>query len=812
MNELLCGCIGFALLAVAALECKAQELREVSPAECMHRADDYSFMWWAHGLRDSRRVRCYQTGRFGLAVDTEKVQILHLGTINNAASAEEVLTQSNEVIFALPPADLDLGIIISRVKYRCVRSVAENPRIHGARLVESGYFLQRGDIWGLEFQNDDGELLYMDGRFEVAVWPDHLGFKLQVWPEGEDWENVELIISLKSMGQTFSSTEKYNKLELGRKAQASIAMQPLPDGSGWQESGSWLDANISVTTGDQTCPVEYDPTLGWFRIDTNNARSEDFNRDSLERIKVRLSNPESKEKTFRLMFDKYDRGLHGTGEISPITGLSPILCDIEGRPLGIPIQISKNWHSADIPIPYQGLWFHGLTMLNVPPESQVEFELRVAYAQWGGVAAASHAQLCLIGWGNNQLWNEAAIGSWGETLCFEPDQGQVGGSVLDTRPLMVHSMNKDKPTKWSWTNNVGGADFLVYYDMENKKQWHSRMRTLYQRYCPNLTEVTYAGRTHDSKVDLQYTVSLYRCDDIARGVYRFRYDVREPVDFSRFVLFQCGGDDYSYTGERKFAIGNEKGLIKEWDTQWGGNKYKTDPVELSGSIPWLSMHEAVSRDESAAGAWANRGVIIRKWKARLGGKSANPWIAERGAYMRGADTSLFDILPPANIKQLQPGDFVEAEVVHVVMPQFAEDYYGPNENLRAALQEDENTWRMIYREAICNDLTVIAYSGNVLREYPILIEVGKKQFAHFSVSSGIGYIPMTFTGLEDYKDWELIQLNGKERVIDQSIHGNDFWQTDYNPVTRQWSITYNVSLDTPDDQINIVEFIFRRKK
>ena len=43
--------------------------------------------------------------------------------------------------------------------------------------------------------------------------------------------------------------------------------------------------------------------------------------------------------------------------------------------------------------------------------------------------------------------------------------------------------------------------------------------------CPVLTEVTYAGRSHDQKIDLRYTVGLCRTDDITRGFYRFRYDV-----------------------------------------------------------------------------------------------------------------------------------------------------------------------------------------------------------------------------------------------------------------------------------------------
>ena len=67
---------------------------------------------------------------------------------------------------------------------------------------------------------------------------------------------------------------------------------------------------------------------------------------------------------------------------------------------------------------------------------------------------------------------------------------------------------------------------------------------------------------------------------------------------------------------------------------------------------------------------------------------------------------------------LEPGDFIEATIEHIVMPQFAQDYYGPNEALRAALKESENTWRMIYREATGNDRHVEVSKGTLERIYP----------------------------------------------------------------------------------------------
>jgi hypothetical protein len=485
-----------------------------------------------------------------------------------------------------------------------------------------------------------------------------------------------------------------------------------------------------------------------------------------------------------------------------ITGMSAVLRDPDGFPTGIPVQLSKNWHNRPERGVYAGTWFHGLTHMRLPPQAKVELELALVYGHWGGVAAASHAQLCLIGWGSNQLWNQSALGSWGESVCYEPDQVQGQCSVLDVRPVMVRSMAADQP--WHWTHNVGGGDFFRLFDASGKRVPHARMRTAYERYGPCLTEVTYAGRIGEG-IEHSATVSLARTDDIVRGTYCLRLDVRKPVDFSRFVVFQIGADTYSYTGERKMAVGNETGLIREWPTQWGGDTYRTEPLECTGRVPWISLHEAVSRakKEAAArgqpgapGAWANRGIVIRSWQAQLGGKPAAPWIAERGVKARGEDTSTADILPPPGVTRLEPGDFVEATIEHVVVPQYAADYYGPDEALRAALGQWENTWRMILREAAGNDRRVKIKTGTLESLYPAVCIRTAKDAAEFTLTGGLGYVPITFTGLTSPRGHLLLLDNQR---VNQAVHGNDFWQTDYDPAAKSWSQTYNipVSDDTP---------------
>jgi hypothetical protein len=557
-------------------------------------------------------------------------------------------------------------------------------------------------------------------------------------------------------------------------------------------------------------PVARDDVRGWQRINLDavtailpavsqatkqraddGAPVQDRRNDAIERVRLTLTNPASRDATVRLLFEKTAAGL-------PITGMSAILRDREGHPLGIPVQLSKNWHGRSGDNPYEGTWFHGFTQLRLPAETTVDVELTLAFAHWGGVPAASHAQLCLIGWGANQLWDQSAMGSWCESICYEPDQIQAGCSILDVRPLMVTSMGNDRA--WGWTNNVGGGDFFRLFDRAGRRVPHGRMKTAYERQGPCLTEVTYAGQVGE-EIEHAETVSLARTDDIVRGVYSVRMDVKQPVDFSRLVLFQIGADTYSYTGERKMAVGNVTGLDREWDTQWGGDIYRTQPLECAGTVPWVSLHEAVRRPGADSGAWANRGIVIREWRARLGGKDARPWVAERGAVVGGTATSTLDIVPPPDVTQLLPGDFVEATIEHLVLPQAAADYYGPNEPLRAALATMQDSWRLVHREAVGNTRRVELGKGRLERLHPDVRVGAEDGRAEFTITGGIGYVPITITGLPTHRGGGFT-IDGTP--CDQAVHGNDFWQTDFDPVSGTWSQTVTVPL--PEGAAHAIRF------
>ena len=143
----------------------------------------------------------------------------------------------------------------------------------------------------------------------------------------------------------------------------------------------------------------------------------------------------------------------------------------------------------------------------------------------------------------------------------------------------------------------------------------------------------------------------------------------------------------------------------------------------------------------------------------------------------------------------------------IIIPKKVEEYFGPNVNLEKALAVDVNTWKMMQREVLGNDISVEMEKGILQKNYPIQIKVAEGNVARFNVTGGIAYVPLTFTGVKGYRNPVLEEkVNGSWKKIDQSNYGKDFWQTDF--YHGSWEITYNVNLDSPEDARLTREFRF----
>ena len=92
-------------------------------------------------------------------------------------------------------------------------------------------------------------------------------------------------------------------------------------------------------------------------------------------------------------------------------------------------------------------------------------------------------------------------------------------------------------------------------------------------------------------------------------------------------------------------------------------------------------------------------------------------------------------------------------------------------------------------------MQVIARGGKVLKRYPIVIRA-EAPAIDVTIKGGVGFVPIRFEGLTSIKDVALFEIvDGKEIKLDQSVHGNDFWQTDYDEGARTYTLTYNLPLD-----------------
>ncbi len=108
---------------------------------------------------------------------------------------------------------------------------------------------------------------------------------------------------------------------------------------------------------------------------------------------------------------------------------------------------------------------------------------------------------------------------------------------------------------------------------------------------------------------------------------------------------------------------------------------------------------------------------------------------------------------------------------------------------------------MILREAMGNDRHVSIRTGSFELLYPDIRIPAKGNKAEFMLAGGLGYVPISFMGLTAM-DGFILHSDGTP--LNQSLHGNDFWQTDYDPTTHTWSRTNNIKMD--DDTEYRIDF------
>ena len=371
----------------------------------MPRPEDFTLLWWANGPQfylgiktpPPEPILCLQSGTIGFSIDTSTLQVLHAGRFPKPVAMQEALKDRNSKLSALAPIQLELKVLSGNRSFACRgRGVVPKDEFYSpVRFVDSGHFFQRVAIDGLEFGDETNQILAVKGWLEISLWPDRLilSFGLDKYPDGAHM--LQIVAGGTCVSVPITSKQPVVLELFGPKDRFDPVV----------ETSSGLEISRNAQAG---CTALKIPALPW-----KNTRGTYYSQDELDRLdrwRFRVRNDSAREAVLPMMF---------VDEHPPaVTGFTPLLCDVDGVPTGIPVQISKNWHRREDKgnLPHQGPWFHGCTWVHVPAHSQREFVFALTYARYGGVPAVSHAQLCLIGWGHNQFWDQSAIGSFGESI------------------------------------------------------------------------------------------------------------------------------------------------------------------------------------------------------------------------------------------------------------------------------------------------------------------------------------------------------------------------------------------------------------
>lgn len=551
-------------------------------------------------------------------------------------------------------------------------------------------------------------------------------------------------------------------------------------------------ASISVESMlKQAFPVTFNPAKNCFEARINELkrswerlpRADGGTADNYDEFLIKIEN--NSATTTRIPFQL--RLPH----VPAITGLVPLLCKEDGTPTGIPVQLSKNWHNPE----HDGLFAY--TLLPAKPGLGT-YKLRIVYGFYGAIPSASHSQLSLVGWGGNGRWDQLAIGSWGETFCLDMDMSPTNVAITDVRGLYLR--NGKDGDKWGWSDGGWGGDWLGIRNDKDEKLAFSQMKTAYLAHGPCLTDVHYDGAYGSGPaVDLAATVRVPRVDDHARTFNTLRYTFNEEVSTKGAWLYKMGG---GWFVSPKIAYGNRDGLIAEHDVPQTGlnpGDVLRPPVTLAGDGPWWVAYPGGHIGDGRTWGTGSRALIIRGYRASFGGQVIeNPTIAfpvnDRKFEEGQTDINLL-LVPPTNVAAFLPGDYVELDTEWIVVPRVADDYYGPNETFRKHLEEHPRSWRTVHRAAVGNNLEINISGGELKRQHPIIIETTKPEVT-VDIKGGLGYVPIRFDGLATADGYALYEVvDGEEQPLDQSRHGNDFWQTDYETSTGAYRMTFNIPLD-----------------
>ena len=807
---------------------------------------DYGALYWPTNFRNGvggyETVRHVQTGFYGVVLDVEDGNLDAFGELTGEVPPEVALAQDSAVVASLPTASVRYSVVSDGPErlatgFEGTGGDGANP----SQVIDMGRFLQRVEIPEVSYAGD-GRL---SGSVQLAAMTRHfvltqrvsssqqgpLTLRLEIAGDAvsqfdqTEWLDGTRAVSIRDGdGQGWSFVipdSEGGTVTLTRDPSGGLLFEAAYDAVGADErvalsviaipAGAATDAQLPLWVHpEETVSVQYaqlardgsggevltdatwDAERGLFLVPLHDLSevgapawadwTDPTQHTWYNRHRIRVENLTPDPVSVPLAFEG------GNNAAFYIVGGSPLFRDVNLEPTGAPIQISKNWHESPF-------WYHLYSALQVPA-GLYEVELTFAHSKWGEAYAAAHAHLCLIGWGHHQQWDESSLGAFGESVTYDPDLTLGRAMVDDVRPFLV-----DADGEWTWTGNVGGADFLTYVDSGGVDQRLGRLRTHYAYTGPNLTNVAYVGASADGKIEAQIATQMGRTDDLIRVYYHLEYRFLEDVSYDRLALFQMAADGYGDNGFTRYAYGDASGVLFDEevpDHRTTGYASEADRgIPLSGPAPWGLLYSSDRDDGPLPEHLANIAVVVRAYDAQIGGvQTSTPHLNLVRTYDVGESQMAFELGVPYDPASpvVPAGSVITATVEYLVPPSDKSAYYGEADYLMALPAESYQSPDMALALASGNQLEVSVSEGDLLRTYPVELQATAATTAvAFTLTGGLGYTPITVHGLARPDGWRLERLDdGDWERVDQGVEGNDYWQAYDDPASESFDLVFNL--------------------
>ena len=212
-------------------------------------------------------------------------------------------------------------------------------------------------------------------------------------------------------------------------------------------------------------------------------------------------------------------------------------------------------------------------------------------------------------------------------------------------------------------------------------------------------------------------------------------------------------------------------------------------------------------DESLPEHYADLAYVVREFEANIGGTIiTTPHINLHRTNNRSSQIGFELGLPfedgaawcgdPCNGQRnfIPAGSTVRATVEYLVPPADKDRYYGASDYLAALPGNQWRTIAMALELAVGNHLVVEPVIGQLRRTQPVELDAEPGAIAtQFTLTGGRGYVPITVYGLMRHDGWQLqTQADDGWVTVDQSLHGNDFWQARFNGENGTYDLTWNI--------------------